>query len=109
MTVPVQECLEKDNMKRHKSKMELPCSSKAFSKASALDGYLRPFEGCIRSRYEHLSSLVSMIEKENEGGLDGFSQGYQRMGFIVDDDGIIYREWAPGAKQAFLIGDFSIK
>ena len=103
----MRKCLAKDNLKVDESRMGLPCFSKAFAKASTLDGYLRPFEGCIKSRYEHLSSLVSMIEEENDGGLDGFSQGHQTMGFIVDDEGITYREWAPGAKRAFLIGDFS--
>lgn len=35
-------------------------------------------------------------------------QGFNKFGFNVDDSGVIrYREWAPNAKKAFLIGEFS--
>jgi len=41
-------------------------------------------------------------------GLDKFSKGYETMGFQVANDGtIVYREWAPAADAAWLIGDFS--
>lgn len=41
-------------------------------------------------------------------GLDKFSKGYETMGFQVKNDGTItYREWAPAADAAWLIGDFS--
>lgn len=43
----------------------------------------------------------------HEGGLDGFTSGYLKMGFNVDENGIWYREWAPNAVKAFLFGDFS--
>lgn len=35
-------------------------------------------------------------------------QGYEKYGFIVNERGdITYREWAPSAVSAHLIGDFS--
>jgi 1,4-alpha-glucan branching enzyme len=35
-------------------------------------------------------------------------KGFERYGFVVHDNGdITYREWAPNAVQANLIGDFS--
>jgi 1,4-alpha-glucan branching enzyme len=35
-------------------------------------------------------------------------QGFDKFGFNVDGNNTItYREWAPNAKEAFLIGDFS--
>lgn len=41
-------------------------------------------------------------------GLDKFSKGYETMGFqVANDDTITYREWAPAADAAWLIGDFS--
>ena len=41
-------------------------------------------------------------------GLEKFSRGYETMGFTVAKDGTItYREWAPGASSANLIGEFS--
>ena len=37
------------------------------------------------------------------------TQGTEKFGFNVDkENNITYREWAPNATQAFLIGDFSI-
>lgn len=41
-------------------------------------------------------------------GLEEFTQGYKEFGVHVRDDGSIYcKEWAPGAKELYLRGDFS--
>jgi 1,4-alpha-glucan branching enzyme len=43
----------------------------------------------------------------DENGLTIF-KGIEKFGFNVDaQNNITYREWAPNATQAFLIGDFS--
>jgi hypothetical protein len=59
----------------------------------------------------HRYSLYQKWKKtldDTEGGLDRFSKSYERFGLHVQPDGsIIYREWAPGAATAALIGDFS--
>lgn len=35
-------------------------------------------------------------------------QGYEIFGFNVKDNGdVVYREWAPNAVEASLVGDFS--
>jgi 1,4-alpha-glucan branching enzyme len=34
-------------------------------------------------------------------------QGFETLGFTRKDGKTIYREWAPGAKAAALIGDFN--
>lgn len=40
--------------------------------------------------------------------LTTMSQGYKKFGLNVDaQNNIHYREWAPNAQQAYLIGDFS--
>jgi 1,4-alpha-glucan branching enzyme len=44
---------------------------------------------------------------QHEGGIDKFSQGYKKFGFIVAKDELTYTEWAPNAKEAYLIGEFS--
>lgn len=45
---------------------------------------------------------------ENEGGLDQFSQGHKYYGIhIQQDNSVVAREWAPGAQQLYLTGDFS--
>jgi 1,4-alpha-glucan branching enzyme len=46
--------------------------------------------------------------EESEGGLDNFSQAYKYYGIHTQqDNSVIAREWAPGAKEVFLTGDFS--
>ena len=45
---------------------------------------------------------------EIEGGYDKFTKGYLKFGLNVAEDGTVtYREWAPNAKEAVLIGEFS--
>eukprot|EP01134_Creolimax_fragrantissima_P000477 CFRG0477T1 len=56
-------------------------------------------------RYEKYDSYRKRIE-ETDGSLEKFSRGYEIMGFHETSEGIYYREWAPGAHKAWLIGDF---
>ncbi|KAI9853171.1 MAG: alpha-1,4-glucan branching enzyme [Thelocarpon superellum] len=72
-----------------------------------LDPWLSPFKDALRKRYAKAQDWIKTINK-TEGGLDKFSRGYEKYGFNVDGSGnITYREWAPNATQAFLIGDFN--
>ncbi|KAM7468289.1 hypothetical protein LguiB_015851 [Lonicera macranthoides] len=57
-------------------------------------------------RYGHYKKMREEIDKY-EGGLEAFSRGYEKFGFTRSATGITYREWAPGAKSAALIGDFN--
>ncbi|CAH0562702.1 unnamed protein product [Brassicogethes aeneus] len=71
------------------------------------DSYLKPYEKEIRRRYGCLKDQIDMIE-ENGGGLDNFTKAYKYYGMNVQpDNSIICREWAPGAKQIYLTGDFN--
>jgi 1,4-alpha-glucan branching enzyme len=70
------------------------------------DPYLSPFRSHLDHRYAIYKNWIQNIN-EHEGGLDTFTKGYQKMGMIVSDTEIIYREWAPGVDAAFLIGEFS--
>lgn len=50
---------------------------------------------------------VERIEK-HDGGLKDFSQAYKYYGLhFQQDNSVIAREWAPGAVQLYLTGDFS--
>lgn len=52
---------------------------------------------------------VERIEK-HDGGLKDFSQAYKYYGLhFQQDNSVIAREWAPGAVQLYLTGDFSKK
>lgn len=72
-----------------------------------IDPWLSEFKDALKSRHSLAMKWIKTI-KETEGGLDQFSKGYNSYGFNVASNGdIVYREWAPNAEQAFLIGDFS--
>lgn len=68
---------------------------------------LEPFSPALRKRYQAFQKQLASID-QHEGGIARFSEGYKSMGFQVDGQGgVRYREWAPGAAEARLIGDFS--
>jgi 1,4-alpha-glucan branching enzyme len=72
-----------------------------------VDPWLEPYSDALRHRYKAFKHWVDTINKY-EGGLGEFSKGYHVMGFNVLPNGdITYREWAPNATSAHLIGDFS--
>ncbi|XP_046405478.1 1,4-alpha-glucan-branching enzyme [Ischnura elegans] len=71
------------------------------------DSYLKPYEKEIRRRYACYKDYVDKVS-EQEGGLENFTQGYKYFGFHVNDDNsVTSREWAPGAEQLYLTGDFN--
>lgn len=73
-----------------------------------LDPWLSPFKDALRNRYSRAQKWIKTIE-DTEGGLEKFSKGTDIFGFNVQKNGdIVYREWAPNAIRAYLIGDFSI-
>ncbi|CAG9820624.1 unnamed protein product [Phaedon cochleariae] len=70
------------------------------------DPYLHPYEREIRRRYACFKDLSESIE-ENGNGIDEFTKAYNYYGVNVQpDNSIVCREWAPGAQQLFLAGDF---
>lgn len=71
-----------------------------------IDPYLKPYESVLRRRYDMFQQFLKHFEEYE--GLDVFTRSYQRMGLNVQPNGdIIYREWAPNAVFASLVGDFS--
>ncbi|KAF5393004.1 hypothetical protein D9757_001315 [Collybiopsis confluens] len=74
---------------------------------TAIDGYLEPDVPNIIRRHDLFRKWKNTIE-EHEGGYDKFSKGYLTFGLNVEKNGqVIYREWAPNAQEAHLIGDFN--
>ncbi|KAG6830319.1 alpha-1,4-glucan branching enzyme [Tricholoma furcatifolium] len=76
-------------------------------KITELDGYLKPDVPNIVNRYNVFRKWKDAIA-QNEGGYDKFTKGYLTFGFNVSKNGeVVYREWAPNATEASLIGDFN--
>jgi len=72
-----------------------------------IDPWLVDNVGAIGYRYQLFKKRKDTI-KEVYGGYDQFTKGYLKFGFNVTSDGsVVYREWAPNAKEAVLTGDFS--
>ncbi|CAN6604403.1 hypothetical protein TRVA0_002S04104 [Trichomonascus vanleenenianus] len=72
-----------------------------------IDPWLEPFKGDIARRHAVAEEWLARFDK-NEGGLEKFAKGYEYYGFHVGDNNeIVYREWAPNATRASLIGDFN--
>ena len=43
-----------------------------------------------------------------EGGILKFARGYLNYGLNATEEGITYKEWLPGAKEVYLIGNILI-
>ncbi|KAL8140570.1 hypothetical protein V2J09_006591 [Rumex salicifolius] len=70
------------------------------------DSLLNNCRGHLEYRFSQYRKMREAIDI-HEGGLEGFSRGYEQFGFIRSENGVTYREWAPGALSACLIGDFN--
>jgi 1,4-alpha-glucan branching enzyme len=74
-----------------------------------IDPWLVDNVGAIGHRYQLFKKWKDTI-KQTDGGYDQFTKGYLKFGLNVRPDGsVVYREWAPNAKEAVLIGDFSAR
>ena len=72
-----------------------------------VDEQLNEHEGHLKYRWEKFLERKNAI-KEAEGSLLDFAKGYRKFGFNKTTSGEIeYREWAPAACRACLIGDFN--
>ncbi|XP_073033199.1 1,4-alpha-glucan-branching enzyme 2-2, chloroplastic/amyloplastic-like isoform X2 [Primulina eburnea] len=71
-----------------------------------IDSTLSNYRVHLDYRYEQYKRKREEIDKY-EGGLEQFSRGHEKFGFTRSETGVTYREWAPGAKSATLIGDFN--
>jgi len=59
------------------------------------------------SRHKRLQDKIAEIESNEGKPIAEFAHAYQRMGFSRAANGIWFREWAPGAHELCLIGEFS--
>ncbi|KAG1288908.1 hypothetical protein G6F66_009525 [Rhizopus arrhizus] len=73
---------------------------------SVIDPYLAPFNDALRERFATFQKYDEQIK--NTLGYDAFTRGYEYYGFnILKNNSVVYREWAPHAVTASLVGDFN--
>ena len=71
-----------------------------------LDPWLRPYYNDIALRMNlHAKTRKQLLGTKAD--LASFANGYLYFGFFRIEDGWVYREWAPGADEIHLIGDFN--
>lgn len=72
-----------------------------------VDPLLKPYEHEIRRRFGCMQSFLETIERQ-EGGLDVFTRAYLNFGLQIDSrNNITILEWAPGARNVYLRGEFN--
>ncbi|ESW99598.1 hypothetical protein KL918_001470 [Ogataea parapolymorpha] len=72
-----------------------------------IDPWLEPFAAEIDHRRKLADNWLQVLQK-NEGGLLKFADSYQKLGFHVNpDNSISYKEYAPNAVAACVIGDYN--
>jgi len=72
------------------------------------DPWLTPNTQDVINRIEYFEDRLKSIETDF-GSLAKFASGYEYFGFHIDkkNNRFVYREWAPGARQLYLTGDFN--
>ncbi|MDR3540025.1 MAG: alpha-amylase family glycosyl hydrolase [Desulfosporosinus sp.] len=71
-----------------------------------IDPYLRPFEKDLRFRMDkYAANKKTLLGRYLK--LKSFANGHLFYGFHLVKDGWYYREWAPGAEELHLMGDFN--
>ena len=72
------------------------------------DGWLAPVADKIEARHERFIARLERI-RESAGSLTDYANGYRYFGLTRDDaaGGWWFREWAPGAHDIYLYGDFN--
>ena len=74
-------------------------------KMIALDPILGYFEKDLDLRMRNYRATKKRILGEGQKLID-FANGHRFFGFHKQEDGWVYREWAPGAENLFVTGDF---
>ena len=70
------------------------------------DGYLKPFEFAIRGRAQRAADRAKELT-EGKVSLADWANAHNYFGLHRDQEGWVFREWAPHATSMWLVGDFN--
>ncbi len=68
---------------------------------------LKPYESDLKLRMDRYAAKKNQLLGKRFSSLNDFANGHEYYGFHRLPDGWVYREWAPGADQLYLSGDFN--
>ena len=86
--------------------MKRSASKQPQYKILTIDPWLKPYYSDIALRMQrHADTRRALLG--DKGDLSSFANGYLYYGIARTEDGWVYREWAPGADEMHLIGDFN--
>ncbi len=75
------------------------------------DPWLAPHAAALAARHQRFRRALTGVRTAGGGTLAGFARGYEYFGFTRGErrgvSGVWYREWAPGATQLYLVGEFN--
>jgi len=69
------------------------------------DPWLEPYHSVLRDRYNAYKEKLQAITAG--GDLLSFASGHLYYGMHEHDNKLVFREWAPNARQIFLVGSFN--
>ena len=71
------------------------------------DPWLEPFADAINGRHEHFLYKEKQLTKNHRKTLADFAEGHLYFGLHKTEKNWVLREWAPNAKEIFVIGTFN--
>ncbi|MGL5980228.1 MAG: alpha amylase C-terminal domain-containing protein [Phocaeicola sp.] len=71
------------------------------------DPWLEPYAETIERRHQEAIKKEQELTKKEKTTLSSFASGHLYFGMHRTKKGWIFREWAPNAKEIYLIGDFN--
>ena len=71
------------------------------------DPWLEPFSAAIEGRYQRVLDKELELTNGGKTSLTEFASGHMYFGLHRTRKGWVFREWAPNAKDIYLIGDFN--
>ncbi|MDR0612596.1 MAG: alpha amylase C-terminal domain-containing protein [Dysgonamonadaceae bacterium] len=71
------------------------------------DPWLKPYSPAIEGRHNYFLHKEKELTRDGEISLSDFASGHLYFGLHDTPSGWVFREWAPGAENIYLIGDFN--